>query len=209
MPYASYNNFDQTYFEGTSVASPHEAGYSDYDRHLLPFPDYAQKIRDEVQALGQDPTTVKLLIVGCAYGYTLEYLIDDYNIEAYGMDISTYAVNQADTEIAYGGRIYQGDVLSSQDLKSVRQSSQGGRFDIILNECVLTCLTDSEAQTACNNMRSEAQDTLMHRVWSTDGSDLEADLTTDWYNSHTMDEWRTLCDPNDQDVWYTEREFQP
>lgn len=209
LTYANYDGFGESYFEGNSVTTPHEAGYSNYRRGVLPFDFYAKKINDELVSQGIDPAGEKILIAGCAYGYTVEYLIDNHGVDAYGIDVSSFAVSQADTEIAYGGRIFQGDVLSSQDLRSVRQNSGGGRFRVVFNECILTCLTDSEAQTASDNMRSESQDLLVHRVWSTDGSDLEKDLDTDWYNSHTLSEWQSLCDPNGDDLWFTEREFQP
>lgn len=204
MPYQNYNSFDQTYFEGNNVSNPHEAGYSDYTKGLLPFDYYAQKIDNHLTSQGIDPSGKKVLVVGCAYGYTVEYLIDNHNVEAYGMDISSYAVNQASSAIAYPGRIYQGDATSSQDLRSVRQNTAGGKFVVVFNECILSCLTDSEAQTAASNMRSEAQKRLVHRVWSTDGSDIEDDLTTDWYNSHTLAEWQSLCDSNGDDDWFTE-----
>lgn len=205
MPYQNYNSFDQTYFEGTSVSSPHPAGYSNYRRDLLPFDHYSQKIHDELVANGIDPTGEKVLVVGCAYGYTVEYLIDNWDVEAYGMDVSTYAVGEADTEIAYGGRIYQGDVLNSSDLDNVRQSTQGGKFSVIVNECTLECLTDSEAQTAATNLQDEAQNAVVHRIWSTDGSD----LNTDEYNAKTLSEWQSLVDSAGDDYWYTEESFQP
>lgn len=203
--YADYNGFDQSYFEGASVASPHDAGYSSYSRGPLPFEFYARKINDELIAQSIDPTGEKVLIAGCAYGYTVEYLVDNWGVEAYGMDVSTYAVNQSDSEIAYGDRVFEGNVLSSQDLRSVRQSTPGGRFSVVLNECVLECLTDAEAEAAAGNMRSEAQTQLVHRVWSTDGSN----LNMDWYNAKTLSAWASLCDPNGDDLWFTEREFQP
>lgn len=203
MPYQDYGNFDDRYFEEDSVANPNGAGYTDYRRELLPFDFYAQKLHDELQARGIDPTGAKVLVVGCAYGYTVEYLIDDWNIEAYGMDVSSWAVNQADSEIAYGGRIYQGDVTSSQDLQNVRQSTQGGQFAVIFNECVLECLTDSEAQTACTNMRDEAKEAVVQRCW------VDGHVNPDYYNSKTLSEWQNLCDPDGQDYWFTEEEFQP
>lgn len=205
MPFADYSSFGQRYFEGRSVADPHPAGYSDYRRGLLPFDFYADVIATELQADGIDPTGEKVLVCGCAYGYTVEYLIDQWDVDAYGMDVSQWAVDQADSEIGYGGRIYQGDVLSSQDLSDVRKATPGGKFRAIIIECVLECLTDSEAQTAAENARSEAQHSTYVRVWSTDGSDLNAD----YYNAKTLAEWQSLCDPNAEDRWMHEDEFQP
>lgn len=203
MPYRDYGNFDERYFEEASVSDPNGAGYTDYQRDLLPFDYYARKLNNELQSRNIDPSKSKVLVVGCAYGYTVEYLIDNFNVDAYGMDVSSWAVNQADSEIAYGGRIYQGDVLNSSDLQNVRQSTQGGQFDVLFNECVLECLTDSEAETAATNMRNEAKEGVVQRVW-TDGR-----VATNYYNTKTISQWQNLCDPDGQDYWFTEEQFQP
>ena len=205
MPYTDYSNFDQRYFEGRKVADPHPAGYSHYRRGLLPFDHYAGYLRGRLVNTGITPTREKILIVGCAYGYTVEQLIDEWGVECYGMDISQWAVNQADSAIDYGDRIYQGDVRSSQDLSDVQKATPGGRFRVIITECVLECLTDSEAQTAAENVRSEAQAGVYHRIWTADGSD----VNPDWYNDKSLAEWQQLCDPNSRDRWYHENEFQP
>lgn len=206
MPYADYSGFDSTYFEGTSVSNPHAAGYGNYRQDLLPFTHYAQKIIDEWDARGV--ATGKILIVGCAYGFTVESLVDKGE-DAYGMDLSTHAVNQADSATSVGGRIYQGDVTVKADIESVESSTGGGQFDLIVNECVFATQTDAEASSAATNMRDRAADTVVQRVWASDGSDLERDLSADWYNSKTMTEWRNHCDPNGQDVWISETAFQP
>lgn len=203
MPYYDYGGFGEDYFERLSVTAPNPAGYSEYHRDRLPFDFYAKKLHDELVSRGIDPTGSKVLVVGCAYGYTVEYLIDDWDVDAYGMDVSTWAVNQADSEIAYGGRIYQGDATSSQDIQNVRNSTQGGQFEIVFNECVLECLTDTEAETAATNMRNEAQQAVVQRVWT------ENSANPDYYNSKTIPQWKNLCDPDGQDYWFTEMEFQP
>lgn len=203
MPFQDYGGFGSAYFEGRHHDNPHPAGYSEYRRNLLPFSYYAEKLTTELQARGVDPTGEKVLIVGCAYGYTVEYLIDQWDVDAYGMDVSSWAVEQAATETAYGDRIYQGDVTNASDLKAVRQSTPGGKFAVVFSECVLECLTDTEAQTATTNMREEAQQAAGHRVWLADR------LADGEYNEHTLSEWQSLCDPDGQDYWFSEASFQP
>lgn len=205
MPYIDYGGFGEDYFEGHRVDNPHPAGYSYYRRDLLPFDSYADFMASEIRADGIDLSGVKILVVGCAYGYPVEYLIDEWGVDAYGMDISSWAVQQADSAIAYGDRIYQGDIRSSRDLQNIRQQTPGGRFRVVFVECVLECLTDSEAQTAAENARSEAQISTYHRVWTADGSD----LNSEWYNDKDLAEWQSLCDPTGRDRWYHEDEFQP
>lgn len=187
-------NFNQDYFTGGDPA-----GYTDYRRSLHHFDRYADIIHEKLTSQGIDPSGKKVLICGCAFGYTIEWLIDKYNVDCYGMDISQYAVNQADSEIAYGNRIYQGDIRNSNDIKNVRQSTPGGKFSLIITEAVLSCLNDTDAETATSNIRNEAK-TVVHRVWT--------DSNPDYYNVKTLSEWQTLCDPNGNDYWYPESDFR-
>lgn len=199
MPYADYGGFGRDYFEGAlyMMLAP---GYTRYDPDLLPFGHYAGKMRDELAGRGFDLSSVKVLVVGCAYGYTVEQLRASWGIDAFGMDVSQWAVDNA----AVGG-IHLGDATSAADLRSVRQATPGGRFDVVFSEAMLSCLTDAEAVTATENMRSEAKRVALHRVWSTDGSD----VVPEYYNDKTLAEWRALCDPDGEDGWFTEDEFQP
>lgn len=203
MPFADYGGFGEDYFLGNNFSDGgHDAGYGDYRHELLPFSDFAQKIRDELDAAGQNINQTECLVVGCATGFTVEHLVEDHGIDAWGMDISSFAVNQADTDTSVGGRVLQGDVLSSTDLRDVRQTKGGGRFNVVFVENVLSTLTDSEAVTAGSNARSEAQDTVVWSVYDTSFT-----LRSDWYNAKTMDQWRSLVDPNDEDVWFSRSEF--
>lgn len=198
MPYANYGGFGQDYFDGASVADPHPAGYTDYRRELLPFDHYADVTANIIQNHGADPSTASVLIVGCAVGYTVEWLQNTYGTDAWGMDISQYAVDNSVTST-----IRQGDVLSANDLKAVRREAPGGKFDVILTECVLECLTDSEAQTAAENCRGEVQQGVAHRLWT-----VGDDLNSSWYNSKTLSEWQTLVDSTGEDSWYADGHFR-
>lgn len=202
MPYSNYGGFGQGYFDGTSASDPHPAGYSRYDRSLLPFDHYADLLAQAIQAHGVDPAQGNVLIVGCAYGYTVQWLRDQYGTEAWGMDVSQYATDRAGDEIA-DDVIRQGDVLSGNDLRDVRRESPGGKFDVILTECVLECLTDAEAQTAAENCRSEARRRVIHRIWTA------GRVNADHYNDKTLSQWQSAVDPDGVDDWYSEAEFQP
>lgn len=199
MPFADYGGFGRDYFEGLLYMML-ASGYSRYERDLLPFDHYAELLRTKLVERGIDPAGEKVLVVGCAYGYTVEYLRSDWGIDAYGMDVSQWAVDNAVVD-----GIYQGDATSANDLRSVRQDTPGGRFGVVFSEAMLSTMTDAEAVAACDNMRSEAQQAAVHRVWSSDGSD----IVPEYYNSKTLSEWRALCDPDGDDYWFTEREFQP
>lgn len=205
MPYQDYGSFGKSYFEEANVSNPHGAGYTDYSDKSLIYPrDAAKVMKNKLSSLGVDPSKIKVLVVGCAYGYEVEYLVN-LGVDAYGMDISTHAVNKASQVTSVGDRIYEGDVTVLSDIQNVARSTQGGKFDVIISSAVLCCLTDSEAQTACDNMRSEAKHGVIHRCWATDGSDLD----TSEYNAKTLSEWKSLCDPNGDDLWTTEWEYNP
>lgn len=201
--YADYGGFGQDYFEGAEVDNPHPAGYRDYRPAMLPFKWYAEFLYDELISMNMNPEGEKVLVVGCAYGYVVDFLINDWNVDAYGMDISQWAVDNAPASIS--DRIYQGDARNASDMEAIRKNTKGGHFAAIYNECVLECLSDSSAVTMRDNMRSESKYEVFHRVWSTDGSD----LNTEWYNGKDIAEWQSLVDPNGEDHWYTEEEFQP
>lgn len=195
MPYADYGGFGQDYFEGGNVSDPHPAGYTYYDESYLPFDQYAKVIRDELQSNGIDPSDAKVLVLGCAYGHTVDWLVNQYNVDAYGMDISTWAVNNGNSAVS--DRIYEGNATLRTDIESV-ENSTGGRFDVIFTECLLTCLTDTEAQDAADAARKRAMQAVVHRVWATD----KADLNTSWYNAKTFSEWQSLVDNAGKDYWY-------
>lgn len=187
--------FDEAYFTGGR-----EYGYSDYHRELLPFEWYSELIAQKVEQHGFSPQNANVLIAGAAYGYTVDYLWQNYGTTAYGIDISDHAASQ-------NADVIQGDIRNKNDVKSaVRLVS--GKYDVILTEAVLSCLSDQDAAHACELLRKEC-DTLVHRVWSSGGSDINDHGRSNWYTEHTISEWQQICDPNGQDIWETEHEWQP
>lgn len=202
MPYADYGGFDAAYFDAASAQTPHPAGYTEYRAGLLPFAHYADLMATAIEQYGVDASGAKVLVVGCAYGYTVQWLRDQYGVEAWGMDVSQHAVEQAGTEIA-DDVVRHGDVLSAQDIKAVRRDAPGGPFDIVFTECVLECLTDAEAQTATANCRDAAKHQSVHRVWTMDR------VNPDYYNAKDLAGWRALCDADGADGWFGEADFQP
>lgn len=198
--YADYGGFGKDYFENRNVSNPHEAGYSEYSQTILPFGHYANQSAQILESQGVTTQNGKALIVGCAYGLVVEQLRQN-GYEVWGMDISQFAV---DNDVTASQVVMQGDVLNSNDIMNVRQASPGGKFDTIMTECVLECLTDSEAQTAAQNCRDEAKNAITHRVWTTADN-----VNATWYNDKSLSSWQSLVDPSGDDNWYTEGDFQP
>lgn len=191
--------FDQAYYNGGR-----DYGYTDYSRELLPFDWYANKLVTEMeQELGGSADGATILVLGCAFGYTVEFLVENHSADAHGMDVSQYAVDAASTETSHGGRVTQGDATVENDVKGAVK----GKPDVVFTECLLSCLTDAEAQAACQNARSQAKD-VVHRVWSSDGSDVNDRGSASWYNEKTLAEWRSLCDPDGVDYWYHDDDWR-
>lgn len=190
MTYADYGNFDQRYFEGREVDDPHPAGYYYYPDSHLEYDQYAAEIDSAVGSR-------KALVVGCAYGFALQYLVNAHGWNrAYGMDVSDW-VQQA----AFDGvsdRIYQGDALNANDFDTIARDTQGPpRWDFIYSEYLLSHFTDEEAVQAYNNMREAAGELTLHRVWSGTGTDFEQE----WFNAKSVDEWIALCGDHDDVEW--------
>jgi 2-polyprenyl-3-methyl-5-hydroxy-6-metoxy-1,4-benzoquinol methylase len=84
--------YNKDYFEHGEISG--KSAYSDY--HWLPERTY-REIRGLINFLGIDPQK-KVLDFGCAKGYWVKAL-REYNINAYGVDISDYALKTADKTI--------------------------------------------------------------------------------------------------------------
>lgn len=184
MPYTDYGGFGPAYFGAASDGTVHPAGYSEYTD--LPF-DFSL-IATELQNTGEP-----LGIVGCGYGYTIDHL-RAAGLGVYGMDISDHAVSQANAD-----GVIQGDVLSQSDVTAFADLAHP-QMRWLATEALLSCLTDSEAVTACENLRAEAQKGVAHVVWT--------DPHPDYYNKKTLAEWQALCDPDGVDEWFDFNDLQ-
>ena len=176
--------YDESYFHDN------DAGYTQYQRDLWPpdTPEHlqsrAQQLFNEVASRGASIANRKVLILGCAYGYTVEYLVG-LGANAFGMDISAYAISQAPSSIA--GRVLVGDARLRADLNAARSLAaiQGNaRFDLIVSEDLLPCYTDAQAIAAAIEWRTRHGQRVAHRI--TIGN------YQGGYNLKTLAQWRTL-----------------
>lgn len=199
MPYYDYDGFGERYFMGRNFADGgNPAGYTYYTPEFAPFDRYARNVIQEANDRGKSLENKPVLVVGCATGFTVDWLVQE-GVDAYGMDLSSWAVGNAPASVA--DRIYQGDLTVESDLKSVVQAVKpgGNKFDMILTEAMLSSTTDAEAQEACANARTYSKDVL-HRVWTVAAN-------PDYYNKKTLAEWQSLVDSKDEDYWVVEHEF--
>lgn len=184
MSHSDYGGFGEDYFSGSEAGETHPAGYANYRRDMLPFDGYSEKICEIVSGEGIDLASTSVLVVGCAYGFTVEHLAGEMGVDAYGMDVSEYAIGKAPPSI--NGRLFLGDITDPEDVKDV------GDFDCVVSEALLSCLTDREAVAACENMEHISGELVIHNVWPHENEK---------YNIKTVEEWRTLI--NFDHFWFS------
>ena len=189
MTYRDYYNFDQRYFEGKNVDDPHPAGYYYYPNEPLDYEQYASHIDSAVGSR-------KALVVGCAYGFAIRYLVNNHGWNrAYGMDVSDWVQQAKFGDV--GDRIYQGDALNANRYGEIASDTAGPRrWDFIYSEYLLEHFTDEEAIQATQNMRDAADGMVVHRIWS--GAEYDPE---DWFNVKTVDEWIALVGDNPNEEW--------
>lgn len=185
-------DYNETYFNGA------EGGYSNYSENTYVSENHEQlslKINEKLTANGISLVGKRILVVGCAYGFLVKYLISR-GADAYGIDISSYALSQAPIEIS--NRLMLGDVSIPQtfaDAKNLAGLRQNQRFDVIVDEDMYCCLTDSEA-ISFRSAAISASNLFIHII--TLGSNL-----SQWYNYKTIEEWKSLTGQSPKEKFYS------
>lgn len=181
-PTISYN--EVYYTHGGDIG-----GYDNYSENSFPVEENSSLLA-KASTLGAGIVGKKVLVCGCAYGFTVKYLVG-VGVNAFGMDISSYAISQAPTEIS--NRVIVGDVRLAADfarVKSLAKITSNKKFDMIIDEDMMCCLNDADAVIYCNLMRQ-------YGTWVIHLIDVNPHLAT-WYNYHTLAEWKSLVGVNDK-----------
>jgi len=184
--------FDEAYFEDPSGG--HKGNYTRVGGYGV----YAQgnqwnKLADEIEAI--NPTAKYILDVGCAYGHLVRELIDR-GYEAYGMDISEYAIKQALVEV--NDRLVQGDI--SEKVPSIPAMHPRSKWSIVFSRDVLEhCETLDEARDILKAIAKKARFQLHYvntgqhgyQAWGGDKSHgVQASL----------EEWRDMAEEVSKDI---------
>lgn len=184
--------FDENYF----VSGGDVGGYDNYNENSCssePSAMLADKILKKFERSGLKLAGKKVLDVGCAHGFLVKHL-SLLGVEAYGMDISDYAVSQVSPEIA--GRVIVGDARNEADFKkicSIAGLTSGEKFDLIIEQDMICCLGDEDAIIFCELGRLYGKQILHY---------LENEpQTIRWYTYHSIEEWKAICDKNKKDLW--------
>lgn len=119
--------YDASYFMDN-----HAAGYSDYT--LQESGGWAVRVADDIEVWYGAVSGKRILDIGCAFGYLTKELTDR-GAECLGIDVSSYAIAQAQTLFPA-----MASEFTVQDIVEGTTFTPGERFDIILSVGVLDCL---------------------------------------------------------------------
>lgn len=128
--------FDKKYFSSGS--------YKNYEKEISRWVPYvAKKISNII-----NKKNAKILDVGCAQGYLIAALQNNYNYSVKGVDFSSYAVKKS--EMSVRKKISQGDILNL----SFRKDS----FDAVICLDVINYLEKDEIAKAIKNLTKIAKE---------------------------------------------------
>lgn len=183
--------YDENYFTGGS-----DAGYDEYsEANYRDTSTRSDQLITKAQANGINPVGKKVLVLGCAYGYLVKHLVS-LGVDAYGMDISSFAISQAPAVIS--SRVFVADARLEASFDQAKTlaglTKRNDKFDLIIDEDMITSLTDAEAVTFCTLGKSFSN-MFYHLV------DVSPHLSQ-WYNLHTLAEWRTLIGTSPKEKWF-------
>jgi len=191
--------YDEEYFNSTD---PNTAGYTHYCETTYYKENFELFTNRLVQKLSNlNLTNKKVLVVGCAYGFVVKYLVS-LGVNAFGFDISEYAISQADPSIA--SRVFVGDARTETAFQTAKTmaglTKPNDKFDLIVDEDMLSCLTDSEASAFCTLARSYSS--YFVHIYS------EFSNLDNYYNYKTVSAWKALVDNRNRDRWFTRLKWE-
>jgi len=181
--------FDKAYFDGKLVNNPNPAGYGCYKLSAYSDESAYQRATILRAQLGYDAKNI--LILGCAYGFLVEELVKSGR-NAFGLDISEYALSQASVDVS--AKLVLGDASKQADYTAVLQLAGIEKFDAIVSENMLCCLTDLEIK-ALNLITKEVATRVVHLV-------SEAENLSQWYNYKSIKEYNSFL-PGNGARWYS------
>lgn len=167
--YLQPSEFDASYFDGALQATRHNAGYSRYERWNRNGSEFwKDKANDWVNHLAV--ANKKVLELGCAKGFMVKDM-RDAGVDAYGMDVSSYAIGECESGMSQ--YLYTGNAT---DLSQFSNKE----FDIIISFRLLECLSDSDVTSVMNECKAKGKKQI-HVV------SLNANST--FYQQRTVQQW--------------------
>ena len=179
MPIIPPEEYDISYFDGMLSSYTHNAGYSRYQKWYVKdftlFPDgdsageFFADIGKRMLAFMANKTVLE---IGCAKGYIVEWLRDN-GIEAWGIDVSPYAIGEARPDIQ--------QYLTVANALDYVPALGKNDFNIIFSRWTLSCFTDDQLINTLVPAMNNAGFLQCHIVWP--------EINPLYYNAHTIDWW--------------------
>lgn len=167
--------YNASYFDGKFQLIRHNAGYATYKRwgfnNSNNFDLMAVDILNRYSVGNK-----RVLEICCAKGFLVEDLVER-GIDAYGVDVSPYAIGQANPSIA--SRLTVADIRIGQS--NFLSSFNNNRFSLIIGMNCLCCFSDAEI----TGMITE-----LNRISSDQFYVISENANPSFYNPKTIQQWR-------------------
>lgn len=177
------SEYDEMYFDGGTTPYQHNAGYSKYHRwhrindDFVPheestgeyWHDMAKWVTQRFPIQGK-----KVLEIGCAKGYVVEAL-RDFGVDAYGIDVSEYAISCAREDIK--------PYLRVGDIRTALKDYKRNEFDVLFSRWTLECIADADLPELIADMNRIAK-VQIHAI--------DESIKPEYYNRKPIEEWRAM-----------------
>lgn len=142
------NPFGQAYYEGGQIGG-FEGGTYQYDRQ-----EQQQELAWKWDFLDRCGRFKSILFVGCALGFEVRYA-RERGKEAYGADISKWAIEHADPSVRDYCWLYDGRDLSTLPIKKV---------DLVASFDVLAIVKEADRRALAESMMALQPRAMLHRL---------------------------------------------
>jgi len=139
--------YNASYFDGNSQPMRHNAGYSEYKRWYRTegensqgefWKDYAKRWIDHLVLANK-----KVLEIGCAKGFLVKDL-RDMGVDAYGLDVSQYAIDNCEPEVA--------PYLTVGDARTALSQYSAREFDVLISLRFIECIPEADLPALVSEM---------------------------------------------------------
>ena len=153
-------DYDARYFEGKHQDYSHSAGYTSYrDESYFTNPSNSVVFGGLCSTLNtilkNQLQGKKLLVIGCAYGFEVNGF-RNLGTDAYGVDVSNYAISQANSNIA--------PYLEVADIRTKIYSYDNNEWDYIFSRWFLECMSDNDLYDLIPQLNRVCKNTQIHVI---------------------------------------------
>ncbi len=174
------SEYDMAYFDGSLGPYRHNAGYSEYKRWYRNegegstgefWKDMAAGWINHLALSGK-----RVLEIGCAKGFLVKDL-RDMGVDAYGLDVSQYAIENCEPEVA--------QYLTVGDARTYLSNYARNEWDIVLSLRFLECIDEADLPALVSEINRISKKSV-HVVDNFVGAKSGAGQ---YYTQHTPQEW--------------------